>query len=254
MESEPNDTPAQANPLPPGVTLEGVLGQRISRDKGDMDVFRIETPHGEPRVISAEVTGIPNMDIVLEIARAGRSMPLVRANSGGVGDPEHIPNFPIEGATHYLIVRENWIAGELPTENVSDPYTLRWDIIEPGPEDEREINDVIELANPIGVGERRRGFVGWAGDVDYYCLSGNGGAMTARLSPIPDMDLVLRVVDRTAGTSTEINDHGPGEGERSRRISAPDATQTCFAVAASRTSPVASSAEHSYVLEILEGV
>jgi eukaryotic-like serine/threonine-protein kinase len=252
-ELEPNNTPAEANPLPAGVALQGYLGRRINREKGDIDMFRIDTPDGARRVISAHVTGIPNMDLVLEIARAGRSVPLVRANSGGVGDGEHIPNFPIEGTTHYLIVRENWIAGELPTENVSDRYTLQWEVIEPGPDDEREINDVLELANPIGIGERRRGFIGWAGDVDYYCIAGEGAAVTAKLAGVPEVDLVLRVVDRASGHSKEINAHGPGEGERSERIAGADAGDTCFSVAASRTSPVHSHPEHPYVLELLEG-
>jgi eukaryotic-like serine/threonine-protein kinase len=253
VEQEPNDTPAEANPLAPGLVLEGHLGKRINRERGDVDVFRLDTPDGQRRVLSVEVTAIPNMDIVLEIARAGRSAPLLEADSGGVGAPERVPNFPIEGTTHYLRVRERWVRGELPTENVSDPYTIRWDVIEPGPEDEREVNDALELANDIGLGERRRGFIGWAGDVDYYCLSQVGGAVMARVSGVPGVDLVLRVIDRAESRSTQIDDGGPGEGERSPRVAAAQAGHTCFAVAASRTSPEASNAEQTYVLEILEG-
>jgi hypothetical protein len=130
---------------------------------------------------------------------------------------------------------------------------LQWEVIEPGPDDEREINDVLELANPIGVGERRRGFIGWAGDVDYYCITGEGAAVTAKLAGVPEVDLVLRVVDRASGHSKEVNAHGPGEGERSERIAGADSGDTCFSVAASRTSPVPSHPEHPYVLELLEG-
>ncbi|MFW6052010.1 MAG: serine/threonine-protein kinase [Myxococcota bacterium] len=250
VETEPNDEPAQANPLPEGMAVEGHLGARMSRERSDADVYRIDTPDGERRVIRVEVTAIPNMDLVVEIAKAGRSTPLIEADSGGEGEPEHIANFPIEGGTHFLRVRERWVAGRLPTENVSDPYRVRWEVVEPGPEDEREINDSLELANPIRPGESRRGFIGWAQDVDTFCLEDPSGEVVAVLEGVDDLDLVLRTVDRGRGTSRKVDRGGVGEGERSEVVTAGEAGSTCFEVSADASEGRRARADAAYRLRV----
>jgi eukaryotic-like serine/threonine-protein kinase len=252
VEMEPNNTPQEANSLPAGQTIKGYLARRISREMGDVDVFRIDTPDGERRIISVLVTAIPNMDLVVDVAQQGRSVPLLEAKGGGVGQPVHIPNFPIEGPVHYLRVRQRWVEGQLPTENVSDAYTIRWETVAAGPDDEREVNDALELANPIGAGERRRGFIGWAGDVDYYCLSADAASVVAKVSGVEDVDLVLRVVDRDKGRSRTVDDGGPGEGERSPVVAGARAEQTCFGLSVAHRSPRPANPSSPYVLEVLE--
>src|SRR5690606_6386362 len=108
-------------------------------------------------------------------------------------------NFAIEGRVHYLRVRELWESGAFPTENVSDPYTITWRIVEPEEGEEREVNDSLELAEPLRVGEERRGYIGWGGDVDMYCLAEDASDVVARLTPVPSLDLVLERVERPTG-------------------------------------------------------
>ncbi|MEM9193357.1 MAG: hypothetical protein AAGF12_29550, partial [Myxococcota bacterium] len=144
--------------------------------------------------------------------------------------PERIPNFPLAGSVYYLRVREVAIAGEPPTENISDAYQISWDYAEVAPEDEAEVNDSLELATRLAIGETRSGYVGWAGDLDNYCLSNNGTNLRATVSGVPGVDLVLRVVDRENHQSRKIDHADIGAGEESALIETGSADSTCFEV------------------------
>jgi serine/threonine-protein kinase len=232
-EIEPNDTPAQAAPLPEARVVTGYLGRRMSSERSDADVWLLRNPGGRRRVVRVDFSGVPNMDTVLEIFPAAGSDPLLIVDAGGIGRPERVPNFVLHASTYYVRVREVWEAGRYPTENVSDAYELSWSEVDLAPEDEREVNDTVELAESIAPGEARRGFVGWQGDVDVFCLSRDAERAIAILEPVGTLDLVLRHLDPTTGRET-IHDVGRlGEGERSAVIPRARAGSTCFSVAAS---------------------
>jgi len=231
-EEEPNNEPNQANALPPHTPVRGILGKRLARTFGDADVFVLRNSGGARRPMRFEVTAIPNIDLMVEVVRKGASTPVLVADSGGVGEPEAVPNFPLVGSTYYLRVREHWERGAMPTENVSDRYRISWDFVQPGPQDEREVNDSLELAGTVGLGEVRRGFIGWAGDVDTYCLAEDGVSVVARVGAIRDVDLVLRVVDRGRASSIKIDERGVGEGELSEPIGRAMSGDTCFELSA----------------------
>ncbi len=251
VESEPNDEPAEADPLPAGVTVRGKLGRRQSVSIGDADVYVIDNPGGERRSIRIEVSELPNLDLVVDVVRAGIDAPVLSADSGGVGAPELVPNFPLSGSTYYLRVRERWVRGVFPIENVSDEYAIRWSFVTPGPEDEEEVNDSLELAGPVSVGVRRRGWIGWKGDVDTFCLAEDAVSVAASLDGVPGVDLVLRVVDRGTSTSRKIDARGAGEGERSEPIGRARAGETCFEISADDAEgSVASNADQAYVLRV----
>jgi hypothetical protein len=176
---------------------------------------------------------------------------VLTADSGGVGEPELVANFPLSGSRYYLRVRERWVRGTYPIENISDRYSVRWDMLEPGPNDEIEINDSLELAGGIRAGEWRRGFIGWKGDVDTYCLDDDAVSVVARVDAVPGMDVVLRAVERPSSTSTKIDEGGVGEPEITPPIGRARAGETCFEVSADTTEGgVSSSADEPYVLRI----
>jgi len=251
VEHEPNDQPEQAAVLPEGLSVTGFLGRRSSTTIGDVDLYELRNTGGR-HVLSAELTGIPNIDLVLDVFRPGQAEPVLSVDTGSVGEGERIPNFPIRGRGYLLRVREHWVTGRFPTENISDSYSLRWSFIEPGPEDESEVNDSLALANELGIGERRRGYIGWSGDVDTYCLSGDPGTLRARLSGVADLDLVLQVVDRDHGRSVRVDDHGPSEGEDSDVIEDARAGRICFEVSAKSSGEGigAGNAATAYVLSL----
>ena len=254
VESEPNDVPAEADDLPVGRAMSGYLGRRSGVEQSDADLWALREPEGEhargPRVVRIELGGLPNMDTVLEIFRAGQSEPLLVADSTGVGGAERVPNFVIGEGSYLVRVREVWETGRHATENVSDAYALRWDVVEPPAGDEREVNDSFALAERVLVGEERRGFVGWSGDVDVLCLAEDAPAVSAILEPVASLDLVLRVEERHLGREVAYDSGRAGQGEESAP-GAGVAGQTCFHVSVAPGSAVTSDAEARWALRVV---
>ncbi|MCA9614332.1 MAG: protein kinase [Sandaracinus sp.] len=213
-EREPNDAPEQALPLPPGVEVTGLLGKRQDETVGDVDLWLVTNPGPERRMLRVELGALPNVDVVLDVYRRGQSNPLVSVDSGGRRVGERLPAFPFPPGDLLLRVRERWITGELPTENVSDTYTLRWELVDETPGDEVEVNDSFELANVLPLGAEVRGFIAWAGDVDVFCAAEDAGPVDVVLEGVSMVDLYLKVGDRGGVGFKRIDEHGVGEGER----------------------------------------
>src|SRR5690606_4403593 len=250
-ESEPNDLISQADPLPEGLRVEAYLGKRMNEEQSDADFYRLDNQGGARRTVRIEVTAIPNMDLVFELFREGISSPLLTADSGGMGAPEVVPNFVIEGPTYYLRVRELWESGRFPTENVSDPYTVRWSFVTPEADEEREVNDSLELAEPIRLGESRRGYIGWGGDEDSYCLAEDATSFVARVEAVSTLDLVLDVVDRASGYVRTVDQAPLGHGETSGVIERGAAGSLCLVVSARRPKEsLGNDPDQPYVLHV----
>ena len=230
VEHEPNNTPDTANPLPIGVELEGFIGQRHSHEFSDTDFYIVRNSTGERRLLNLHVTSLPNIDLVVDVIRVGQSQPALTADSGGAGVAERIPNFPIQAAEYYLRVHERWIAGNYPTENVSDPYRIKWELATHQEGWEKEVNDSLELAEILAIDTPVQGYIGWRGDNDTYCLEQDAAAVQAHVSGIDGLDLVIRTVDRVRLSSQTYNRAGAGAEETSETITAARAEQTCFEV------------------------
>ena len=231
-ESEPNHTVKDATRLPENTEMEAYLGQRVSEASGDVDVFEIEHVGTRRRAVDLEVSSIPNMDVVVELLVPGQEEPLVVADSRGLGQGERLPNVPIEPGKYLIRVRERTVEGGLPTENVSDPYYVRWRLLDEDDSFERELNDSLELAEPLELGAERRGWIGWRGDVDTFCLSEDAERVVAQVSALGQVDLVLRVVDQRTDRSGKYDDKGAGRGETSKTWRHVEAGKLCVEVSA----------------------
>jgi serine/threonine-protein kinase len=231
-ESEPNHTRRDATPLPENTEMQAYLGQRVSQDSGDVDLFEIEHRGMLRRAANVEVSSIPNMDVVVELLRSGQEAPLVVADSGGVGQGERLPNVPLEPGKYLIRVRERSVEGVLPTENVSDEYFVRWRLLDDDGTFEHELNDSLELAEPLALGVERRGWIGWRGDVDTFCLSEDAERVVAQVSALTGVDLVLRVVDQRTDRSGKYDNKGAGRGETSKTWRNVAAAKLCVEVSA----------------------
>lgn len=231
-ENEPNHSANIATRLPENTEMEAYLGQRLSEDAGDVDLFEIQHLGTERRAAVLEVSAIPNMDVRLELLNPGQDEPLIVADSRGLGQGERLPNVPLEPGAYLIRVREQSVEGELPTENVSDAYYIRWRLLEEDPSLERELNDSLELAEPLELGTERRGWIGWPGDVDTFCLNTDAKGVIAQVSALPEVDLVLRVVDRRTDRSGKFDDNGVGRGETSKTWRNAEAGKLCVEVSA----------------------
>jgi hypothetical protein len=156
-EKEPDDRPEQALVLARDATVSASLGADPA--KPDEDWYRLAPSN--PRVADVTVSGIPGGDVVLEVydAPGARSASL---NSAGVGKPERFPNLFVE--------HERWIRVASARKGTGGAYTLevRYHVPEDGVE--REPNDRAVDATPLQLGQTVAGFIGHAGDEDWYRL------------------------------------------------------------------------------------
>ncbi|MDQ3037144.1 MAG: serine/threonine protein kinase [Myxococcota bacterium] len=256
-EREPNDLPGQAGELPEGRDVTGFLGRRQSSERSDADVWvlrhRVGGPRdGRGRAVSIALSCVPNMDCVLEVFRGQQSEPMLVVDGAGIGGAERVPNLVLVDPLYYVRVREQWLAGRHPTENVSDPYRLRWDYVQPAPGDEHEVNDTLALAEQIEQGQARQGFIGWSGDADVFCASFDAAEAVAILEPVSSLDLVLRVEERHLGRSRVVDDARAGHGERAT-LTEVRAGTTCVVVSARMSEGAASSdAGERWSLRLME--
>jgi serine/threonine protein kinase len=227
-EVEPNDAPDEATPLPIGVAYTAHIGARHDSTTGDADVYAIENPGGAPRTLSFEVSGLPNMNVLVEVYRRDRSAPLLVVDAAGTGQPEGVPNFPFEGSSLLLRVRERWEDVTFPTENVSDVYTIRWDFHTREDDEEQEVNDDETRSGEVAIGDTVRGYVGWNGDRDVYCLAADVPGIAFEASG-EGLDLALTVSEPVTDREHVVNERGAGEAERWESTT-PVAARTCVSV------------------------
>jgi len=231
-EREPNHLVKNATRLLENTEMQAYLGQRLSEDSGDVDLFEIQHVGPEPRVAEIEVSSIPNMDVTVEVLKAGSDEPMLVGEARGLGQGERLPNVPLEPAKYLIRVSERSVAESLPTENVSDEYYVRWRLLDDDDLFEREMNDSLEQAEPLPLGIERRAWIGWPGDVDTFCLADDAAAVVAQASALAEVDLILRVVDRRTDRSGKYDDKGVGRGETSTPWRNVEAQKLCVEVSA----------------------
>ena len=169
-EQEPNDHPRHANELTAGEEIRGYIGKRLSHFESDRDMYRLKLG-GSGRFVEIELSAIQNLDLAVDVLDGG-GRPLARVNYDGMGQIETLHRLRAPTDELVLVVSEAKAGDALPTENVSDAYTLTARIIEEMDAiGEVEPNDTPPAANPYKAGERFTGYLDGLEDVDYYRLA-----------------------------------------------------------------------------------
>jgi hypothetical protein len=230
-ESEPNNTPEQANLLVSGTTVRGQLGARLGPAESDNDWFKISLPPGAPPyALELTVEGIPNMDLRVELFDDHQR--LFTADATGVGGREVIPNYRLTGRAYFLRLHEAPVAGKPPTENPTDDYVLKAFFRPAVATEELEPNDQPAQAMVVQPGQRITGYLGAPGDVDWFQVRGPaGGAVKLAVTAIPQVNLRLLLSDGDGSPPHRVIDQaGVGEGEKTE-TTIPDSGTLLFAVA-----------------------
>jgi hypothetical protein len=206
-ELEPNNDPAHANPIAAGTVVQGLLGKRVSANEGDRDSYRIAWPSGERRVVTVEVSGVPNLDIKLGVSD-GDGLHGATVDAGRLGEGEILHRVGVDGSI-VITVGQTVASGQYPVENVSDHYELK--VIEERAEaGEIEPNNLTADATPLAPSHELVGYLDSRGDVDLLRWTGATGkyAIVVRGDGLP---LQWRIGDgspRTPGAATLELEHG----------------------------------------------
>lgn len=155
-EAEPNDAVASAMPLREAARVTAEL--KADPAKADEDLYRVEA-QGTNKQASLEVTGIPAVDLSLEVLdRDGNHVAVF--NSEGEGKGERIPNLGLAAP---------WIVKVFAAKKGSGgAYTLTL-ALEDRPQDaEIEPNDRAVDATQLALGRPLKGLVGDRADEDWF--------------------------------------------------------------------------------------
>ena len=252
-ESEPNDSLQAANLLLENDPVQGFIGEPAAGERADVDFFQMENHETGVQIASIEVTGVPDIDLVLKVYTENGAE-LVAVNSAGEGEAEVIPNLHFSERYLYLMIREYWVRNRPARSNTTDPYTLTLHTREPVHSEELEPNNRSTDALQVRDLEAYRGLVGWKGDMDFYRgpeLPPGGTMVSVTLEPGPSQDLQLAFHDIRAGEPLfTIDDAGAGEAENGRFFAATERGHGVLFVVVSSSDPDAFNGEEFYRLRI----
>jgi len=204
-EREPNNEVAQANKIAAGTSVTGFLGKRRSPKDPDRDVYLVGWPSSSRRVVTVAVTGLPNIDVNLSIDDSN-GLHGATVDEAGLGEGEVLHRRAVDGPIA-ITVGQTLAKDALPTENVSDAYTVL--VTEELGGGETEPNNMDADANPLVLTEVQRGYLDTRGDIDVLRWTGPTGSynIVVRADGLP---LVWRLPDgkaRTPGAATiELRD------------------------------------------------
>ena len=213
-EREPNDTAAQATLLPLDKPVTGHVGKRLAANAPDLDYFRIPGAR-EPRLVSARLEGIPDVDLVLELFDS-QGVAVAKSDARGKGGGEWIQPTLVGPGEAFILVRQLWTQDAPLAEDVPDAYRLSAHFGPPQPGWEAEPNDTPATANPVEPATRRvRGYLGRADDRDWFSFGFLGpGSYVASVEGPGGVEVAL-----------SASDDGASDGEAPRAKVPPRANQ-----------------------------
>jgi hypothetical protein len=173
FEFEPNNASSEARVLPFPLDVRGKLGQRLDRERGDRDFFRIAVPAGGETVHVA-LDPLPNLASCLWLYAPEGEDAFGRYCTGTPGVRLDIAALKLAPGNWTLAVMQDREAyfetGASPVyENVSDEYRIRVAPVRATPERELEPNDAQPFGNALPESGVFRGSLPWARDVDLLC-------------------------------------------------------------------------------------
>jgi hypothetical protein len=209
METEPNDSPAEADPLQPAVSLAGFVAG--DAEKGDLDWYRLPGPGTVPWGLSLGVTGVPGLDFAVQLVDPSRADPLAEVNKTGQGGGEQLPPVAVDKPEVYVKVQEVRVPGVPPGHFPQVPYGITYQMYDASYL-EKEPNNSLSTATAISVGTALQG-VFTLHDRDWYCLPAGQPASSIQLSGVRGLDLVLILHLGPQGEKKVVDEKGTDQGE-----------------------------------------
>jgi serine/threonine protein kinase len=207
-EKEPNDVAAMATLLPRDRPVSGRVGAARADGEPDFDYYRIPPGPGL-RAVTAKITGVPQVDLVLELFDDKGKL-VKKVDNARAGDGESLGPIAIGSGEAFIRARPVWTAGEAPAAGSDTPYELTVDWGRPRPDWELEPNDTPATANVTAEGAVS-GYLGSADDQDWFRVKVPAGMrLDGRVDGIDGIDLVVLVGEEHRRVDTAgVGEHEP---------------------------------------------
>jgi serine/threonine protein kinase len=207
FEKEPNDTATTATLLPRDRPVSGHVGDPRPDGEPDFDYYRIPAGSG-PRAVTAKITGVPAIDLVLELFDATGKL-VTKVDHARQGEGETLGPVAIGGGEAFVRARPVWTAGQA-APGSETPYELTVDWGRPRADWELEPNDTPALANKILKEMAVSGYLAAADDQDWFEVKVPAGMrLDGRVDGIDGIDLVVLLGEERK----RIDTAGAGEHE-----------------------------------------
>ncbi len=224
-EREPDDDLAHAQPLEMPKGVRGTIALTAAGARPDEDWYQWVVAGAGRQVARVELSGVPGIQLGLE-ALDGDGQKLTASLDGGVGEAQVIPNLSVEaGHTYYLRVRAQAAKhGGAQPPPPARPYSLLVIAADETLGEEREPNDVVAQANPLGADAS--GLFGRRHDEDWFQLEADapdagappGATVRLELSAVEGVAPSVRIADAAGRTIAEARG---GKGDELRLRNAP---------------------------------
>jgi hypothetical protein len=140
---------------------------------------------------------------------------VARCDANGRGWGEWLQPTSIGPGETFLAVREVWVQGQKPHEDVADAYGLVASWGAPAAGWELEPNDWDAVATPLAPGAAVRGYLADPEDQDWFSVvPTTNGKLRLRVAVPAGVDVALSVVPSPGGAGKAASNHGgPGADE-----------------------------------------
>ena len=185
-EFEPNDQRLDSTEFK-GDSITGTIAP-----EGDVDWYKIIVDTDTKQLLGAEVSGVPNMDLVMKLAdEVGNT--IVTIDNMGKEQPEVLTGMGVKKGAYYLVISEK--SGK--KADARHPYTLTKTLIPWQPGLEYEPNDTAQSAQPIKLGESVDGYLAPKGDIDWYQFNVyQQGRAVVELTGVLNVQFVATLLDQ----------------------------------------------------------
>jgi serine/threonine-protein kinase len=171
IEREPNNEPAEANRIALDQPIKGMIGAPLSQTESDRDLFLLDLP--QPAVLTIELSGVPDMNLVLEVLQLEKKGPTgepklksrLFLDDAPVGGGERVDGLAVPAGPVYIRVQERAYFTEParpPRETTHSSYVLTVSRTQAEGQVEVEPNDTLESASRVAIGKAIFGFTGAA--------------------------------------------------------------------------------------------
>ncbi|HBY57400.1 MAG TPA: hypothetical protein DEG96_06010 [Candidatus Atribacteria bacterium] len=213
-ELESNDDIEQANEIKLGEDIEGFF-----QEEDDEDWYKLIIEKPGKNIIRIDLSAVPEVDSSIKIYDE-QGNHLKEYDVGEEGEAEAVINLGVtEEGIYYIEVST---CGGM---NQNDSYILKTQLIGPWQEgQEFELNDEIEQANELKLGQIVTGYICPGYDEDWYIVTvpeKGLDILVIELSAVPQVDLSLTLLDDAGTKLKELDINGTGEEEVMVRMKFP---------------------------------